>query len=552
MSTRFARFPLPVALPTLLLSALIASGPTLPQAVACGGFFCAGVPIFQAGEQIIFRQDGNRIKAIVLIQYQGDAEDFSWVLPVPGIPDISLASDLLFTPLELATRPQFTLDVIGEPCQPVSIPGVVFLTGGAQPSAALGDDSNIEVVQILERLIVGPFDIQIVTSADAEALATWLDENGYDLSDRGRDLIAPYVEAGMNFVAMRLKQESGTGDIQPIQLEYESDDPMIPIRLTAVAAQPDMGIAVWLLGNSRAVPLNYLHVIVNYTRLNWLGGAFAAYNSYLSLITEAMDEAGGQGFATDFAAPADAIVASLPDVATLRDSLALFNADPDPARAISTLAAGFLFPRTKVLEILRRILPLPSDQNDFTYQNPPFLHTLFDLATLTAARNALVAELEVTGIQPLEDSLAIFDDNPYLTRFYTTLSPEEMTLDPVFSFNPDLPDQSLERKADLVISCFLGVTNWFLRLGPGTDRDGEIVMQGTGIPPSAIPPEVGGQAAIKTSQILRRTGSPETVRENFFIQAFIADPAGSPLCGLLSFPMLLATLALVAFMRRRF
>lgn len=29
-------------------------------AIACGGFFCQLVPIDQAGEQIIFRRDGNR------------------------------------------------------------------------------------------------------------------------------------------------------------------------------------------------------------------------------------------------------------------------------------------------------------------------------------------------------------------------------------------------------------------------------------------------------------------------------------------------------------
>ena len=39
------------------------------------------------------------------------------------------------------------------------------------------------------------------SSDDAEAMATWLEENDYDLTDRGAELIAPYVEEGMNFVA---------------------------------------------------------------------------------------------------------------------------------------------------------------------------------------------------------------------------------------------------------------------------------------------------------------------------------------------------------------
>lgn len=72
---------------------------------ACGGFFCQSVPINQAAEQIIFRQDGDDITAVVLIQYAGEAEDFSWVVPVPGIPELSTGSDVLFQSLEIATRP---------------------------------------------------------------------------------------------------------------------------------------------------------------------------------------------------------------------------------------------------------------------------------------------------------------------------------------------------------------------------------------------------------------------------------------------------------------
>ena len=47
----------------------------------------------------------------------------------------------------------------------------------------------------------------------------------------------------------------------------------------------------------------------------------------------------------------------------------------------------------------------------------------------------------------------MFDDYPKLTRMYTTLSPEEMTRDPVFSFNPNLPDVSNVHQATFVFDC---------------------------------------------------------------------------------------------------
>ena len=42
---------------------------------------------------------------------------------------------------------------------------------------------------------------------------------------------------------------------------------------------------------------------------------------------------------------------------------------------------------------------------------------------------------------------------PYLTRLYTTLSADEMTLDPMFSYNPDLPEVSNVHAADAYWDC---------------------------------------------------------------------------------------------------
>lgn len=501
-------------------------------AVACGGFFCQQVPINQAGEQIIFRQDGDQVTAVVLIQYAGEAEDFSWVLPVPGIPDLSTGSDLVFASLELATRPRFNLEITGEPCTSTPSPFSLF-GGGFAPVAedAAGGEPDVEVLQSLS---VGPFDVQIVASDDAEAMAQWLDDNNYDLTDRGRELIAPYVEAGMNFVAMKLRQDQDVGDIQPLIMRYVSDLPMIPIRLTAVAAQPDMGVIVWLLGESRAVPVNYLHVTPNYTRLNWYAGTTNAYATYQTLITAAMDEAGGQGFATDYAGRDLDVVAQLPTLEILSDELVRLSSIGDDAQFVAELARGFVFSQTQALEILGRTLPLPAGDGEFIYQIPELLGETFTAEELADARAAAVIELNATVIEPLREALAVFDDAPYLTRLYTTLSPEEMTLDPIFSFNPDLDDQALERNATLDIRCSGFSTQWTLTLGPGTGRDDEVVIEGIGSPPGFTAPVIE-QDAVWRTEMLSANAPPETVTQKQFTAAQVindeASGGGLALCG---------------------
>lgn len=522
MSTNTRSYWLPSAL-ALLLSA--------SAAYACGGFFCRLVPIDQAGEQIIFRQDGNQVTAVVLIQYAGDADDFSWVVPVPGIPELSTGSDLVFAPLELATRPQFVLEQEGSPCAPLQFPGF-----GAAPVDSIDSGSEGDGVEILDTLTVGPFDIQIVSSDDPAALATWLEDNNYDLSDRGLELIAPYVDEGMNFVALRLRQDQGVGDLQPLIMKYQSDQPTIPIRLTAVAAQEDMGVLVWLLGPSRAVPLNYLHVTPNYTRLNWYAGTFSAYASYQGLITAAMNEAGGQGFATDYAGRDLAtLLTQLPSAEPLENEIVRLSANQDTAQLISELSGFGVFPQSKVLEILRRHLPLPEGQNEFVYQVPALLSDIFSMAELDAARDLIISELVATVIDPLNETLTVFDGDPYMTRLYTTLSPEEMTLDPTFSFNPDLEDQPMQRNAKLHTRCdLLSGTRWTLTLGEGTGRAGQVVIDGIGDPPFFTPPVIA-QDAVFRSETLRTSGQGEVVTQKEFgvFQVVNGDGTGPlfALCG---------------------
>ena len=45
------------------------------------------------------------------------------------------------------------------------------------------------------------------------------------------------------------------------------------------------------------------------------------------------------------------------------------------------------------------------------------------------------------------------ESRPYLTRLYTTMSADEMTMDPVFEFNPDLPDVSNVHTANRYVRC---------------------------------------------------------------------------------------------------
>src|SRR5688572_17442130 len=98
------------------LTAALAPAPAL----ACGGFFCSlQQPVDQAAERILFVKDGEEMVAHVQIQYTGPSEKFSWVVPVPSPPKLSVGSDQLFQTLRSTTRPQFSINMRTEgTCKP--------------------------------------------------------------------------------------------------------------------------------------------------------------------------------------------------------------------------------------------------------------------------------------------------------------------------------------------------------------------------------------------------------------------------------------------------
>ena len=57
----------------------------------------------------------------------------------------------------------------------------------------------------------------------------------------------------------------------------------------------------WLLSDARAVPMNYNALELNEARINW----FNASSNYNDVVTAAANDAGGQGFVTEFAGRVD-------------------------------------------------------------------------------------------------------------------------------------------------------------------------------------------------------------------------------------------------------
>jgi len=434
-------------------------------AQACGGLFCsATAPVNQAAERIIFsKNEDQTVTAVVQIQYEGPSEKFAWVLPVPGIPEVKVSSDLAFSRLQQASNPQygFTTEVEGR-CKQER--GDDSASSGA-PGGNFNDSGSggNGGVNVLAAGTVGPYDYVVIEPESSfehvgDVAVQWLTGEGYDVVPPSGDpndiarLLGEYLQEAMNLLAFRLTKGNDTGTIRPVWITYESDQPMIPIRPTAVAANDDMGVMVWVLGESRAVPVNYKALELNQALINWLTGG----RNYNQVAIAAANEAGGQGFVSERAGPSSDYEGILVleferlDWEALRMSAGALTASELLAES-SRRFIGWDGYRG----LIERVLPEGVDADAFL-GCPSCNSEAFEALDKQAFIDALGEEV----VEPMISTQELILSRPYVTRFYTTLSAPEMDLDPLFDFNPDLPEVSNIHTARRVIECHRSLYRW--------------------------------------------------------------------------------------------
>jgi hypothetical protein len=452
----------------LVIAALsLASGMIADDASACGGFFCnQGQPVNQAAERIVFAQnDDGTVTAVIEIMYQGPSENFSWLLPISSIPaneDIGVASSIAFQNLQQATNPQYTLTTRVEGrCDESDLNQRGGPTSASADNASGGFAPQNPGVMVEASGVVGPYDYTVISVDErlpepADTAIAWLEDNDYDVPSGSRGLLGPYLEDGMFLLALRLTKGMDSGSIRPLVITYEATRPMIPIKLTAVAANQDMGVMAWVLGSAQAVPKNYNALELNEARINW----FNPNSNYNQVVIAAADEAGGHGFVTEYAQASTQLAQAVwpswmaQQWQQLQDDVELYASRPASEQAVHEnelfqQAAGNFAGWDGFWEVVEQHVTLPLGTNLDQLKMCPGCY----MTTVQLDPPAFLAALEEQVIEPVRVVQKLIDAHPQVTRLYTTMSAEDMTVDPLFTFNPSLEPVSNIHTAERIIEC---------------------------------------------------------------------------------------------------
>jgi hypothetical protein len=499
------------------------------DAAACGCFTPPdpSVPVLQAGERIVFAMNAGQVTAHIQIQYSGDAKEFGWLLPLPTQPTLQLGTDELFNQLITQTQPKYKLNRVYEgSCSfdPSRFGGGFNTSAGGPVPAAPGSDTagKDQSSPLVIQDSIGPYDYAVLKADSKDDMLKWLNDNHYFVPVGTDDSVGPYIRPGAFFLALKLRSGQSAGDLQPVVLSYQSDLPMIPIVLTSVGAKPNMGVQVWMLGDGRAIPRNYYHTVINDALLDWNNGS-ANYND---VIIKAVGESPGKhSFVTEYAGTTKPMQKLLNPDGRFGSTAELAATTTDIAFVQYLLSHQFTF-TSQLTAILSKYIP---DPDALVKQNVPLAQFYYNISYYLGAYRQqnpsafvgytesfqpaqMASDIDMRVVQPTLQAGALFDQFPYLTRLYTTISPEDMNKDPVFSFNKSLPGITNVHEGTLTYHCGLfGDRNQTTTPASLRTSSGWVISYPYGV---GSGPALSALPGAERTEVLREEGGPEVIADN--------------------------------------
>ena len=216
---------------------------------------------------------------------------------------------------------------------------------------------------------------------------------------------------------------------------------------------------VTLAGEGRAIPKNHMEVEPNLARVNW----FANANNYQQVVSEAIDEAAGRAFVTEFAGAAKGHgpltgrpKMVIDPIYLVTDALGLgqaLNASkvPNIQDVAKTIERVTGLAKSNGMEAFQYYSQL---RNCAQFSNSSFCKKFIqDRATMPVDGQKVGKALDKDFVKPVQALNDAIEGSSKITRMMMRISPKEMDRDPLFAFNKELADVSNIHKATFQRVC---------------------------------------------------------------------------------------------------
>ena len=250
-----------------LVAALITVLVTTTAQAFCGFYVArADTSLFNRASQVVLVRDKNRTVITMANDFEGNAEDFAVVIPVPTMIEreqINVGDRAVIEHLDAYTSPRLVEYHDGDPCA-VYDRLEMSRNDASLPAASkeLRQSARSRGVTIEAQYTVGEYDILILSATQSDGLVQWLKENDYRIPPGANRVVSSYLKQDMRFFVAKVNIEEqsklGYRYLRPLQVAYESNKFMLPIRLGTLNAKGKQELYIYALTRTgRVETTNY-------------------------------------------------------------------------------------------------------------------------------------------------------------------------------------------------------------------------------------------------------------------------------------------------------
>lgn len=234
----------------LLLVAITSEGMSF-----CGFYVAkADAKLFNNKSEVILVRDGKTSTITMSNDFKGNVRDFAMVVPVPVVlaeDDIKVVNRQIFDALDAYSAPRLVEYYDQNPCQPVYEIAEMAATSVDVRKSLFRREMAVEdesySVTIEAQYEVGEYDILILSAKESDGLKRWLIDNGYKIPAQAEEVLEPYIKSNMKFFVCKVNMDKMPNSefLSPLQIKFESDRFMLPLRLGMANADGSQDMVVY-------------------------------------------------------------------------------------------------------------------------------------------------------------------------------------------------------------------------------------------------------------------------------------------------------------------
>ncbi|MGI9233701.1 MAG: DUF2330 domain-containing protein [Woeseiaceae bacterium] len=250
-----------------LAAALLTVVITTSAHAFCGFYVArADTSLFNRASQVVLVRDDDRTVITMANDFEGEVADFAVVVPVPTMIEreqIHVGDRAIIQHLDAYTSPRLVEYHDPDPCALYDRRERMDMsTPFPATSGELRKSARSQGVTIEASYTVGEYDILILSAAQSDGLIRWLNDNGYRIPQGAGRVVDSYLKQDMRFFVAKVNVEAqsrlGYQYLRPLQVAYESNKFMLPIRLGTLNAKGKQELYVYALTRTgRVETTNY-------------------------------------------------------------------------------------------------------------------------------------------------------------------------------------------------------------------------------------------------------------------------------------------------------